>query len=66
MVSGERGRGRCKPWWGTPGVTLLCFGRLKGSQCDLKGWPENSDDLGSMSQEGRHLEARARGTAAYL
>lgn len=28
-------------------VTLLCFGRLKGSQCNLEGWPKNSDDLGS-------------------
>lgn len=31
----------------TLGVTLFCFGRLKGSQCNLEGWPENSDDLGS-------------------
>lgn len=31
----------------TLGVTLLCFGRLKGSQCSLEGWPKNSDDLGS-------------------
>lgn len=31
---------------GTPGVMLLCFGRLKGSQYDLEGWPESSGDLG--------------------
>lgn len=27
------------------GVTLLCFGRLKGSQCISEGWPNSSDDL---------------------
>lgn len=42
---------------------LLCFGRLKGGQCDSEGWPENVEDLGLPSQEGLHLGAGARGTA---
>jgi len=63
MVSG--GVGQIPAVARTLGITLLCFGRLKGSQCDLEGWPESSDDLGSLSQEGLHLEARARGTATW-
>lgn len=64
-MDGFRGgrEGQTRAVTGTLGITLLCFGRLKGSQCDLKEWPESSDDLGSLSQEGLHLEARARGTA---
>lgn len=45
MVSGEVGRGSCEHVQ-VPGVTLLCFGRLKGSQCNSEGWPNSSDDLG--------------------
>lgn len=54
MVSGEVGRGSCKHIQ-DPCVMLLCFGRLKGIQCNLEGWPKNNNDLGSLSQEGLHL-----------
>lgn len=62
MVSGEVGRGSCEHVQ-DPCVTLLCFGRLKGSQCNLQGWPKSNDDLGSPSQEGFHLGVGARGAA---
>lgn len=61
MVSREVG-GHLRACPGPQGVTLLCFGRLKGGQCDSEGWHENGEDLGSPSQEGLHVGAGARGT----
>lgn len=50
----------------TLGIMLLCFGRLKGSQRELEARPESSEEWGSLSQKGPHLEARARGAATAL
>ena len=61
MVSGEVGRGSCEHVQ-VPGVTLLCFGRLKGSWRNSEGWPNSSDGPGVLSQEGFHLGAGAKGT----
>lgn len=63
MVSGEGGGAAVSIYRRTPGVTLLCFGRLKGDRCDLEGWSKSSDDVGSLSQERLHLGTGPRGTS---
>lgn len=62
MVSGEVGRGSCQHVQ-VCGVTLLCFGRLKGSQCSSEGWLNSSDDLEYCPKRDFYLGAGAKGTA---
>nr|XP_031529778.1 cold-inducible RNA-binding protein isoform X1 [Vicugna pacos] len=63
---GDRGYGggRFEARSGGYGGSRDYYSRLNRNWCNSEGWPKSSNDLGSLSQEGCHLGARAGGSAA--